>query len=329
MKDILIKLLEAFGPSGYEGPVRAVIEQEIGPYVDELRVDALGNLIAVKHGDGKRIMLSAHMDQTGFIVTDADEHGFLRVHNVGWPRRLHALNRHLVFENGVNGVLSYEVEGHKADDSTMKAMFVDIGAYSREEALSRVQIGDMAVYTCEVCMLTCDVMSAPAMDNRAGCALLIEAVKALGDCPNEVVAVFSTQEEVGLRGAGAAAYDVRPDFAVALDVTPTGDTPKTERQSVKLGGGIAVKIMDSSIICAPDVVTALEQAGDRAGVKHQREVLTRGGTDAGAIHQSRGGVPTGALSVPCRYVHSATEVISLSDVAAGITLLTNFLMHKR
>lgn len=325
MKDMLYTLLRAFGPSGYEDGIRAAIEEAVRPYVDEMRVDALGNLIAIKRGSGRKIMLAAHMDQTGFVVTEADDKGFLRVHNVGWPRRLHALNRPLTFQNGVKGVLSYEVDGHNPSDTTMKSMFVDIGASSREEALGRVAIGDMAVYTCEVNELSGDAIAAPAMDNRAGCALVIEALKALGDTANEIYAVFSVQEEVGLRGAGPAAYDIAPDEALAIDVTPTGDTPKSERQSVRLGGGIAVKIMDGSIICAPDVVRALEEAARQSGAKCQREVLTRGGTDAGAIHLTRGGVKTGALSIPCRYVHSATEVISLSDMQAGVQLLAAYL----
>lgn len=326
MKETLRKLLYAFGPSGREDAVRAVVEQEIRPYVDEMRTDALGNLIAVKQGKGRRIMLAAHMDQIGFVVTEADEHGFLRVHNVGYPRRLHSLNRHLVFENGVRGVLSYEAEDHDPKDASMKAMFVDIGAASREEALARVEIGDMATYVPELCELTENLLSAPAMDDRAGCALLIEVLRQLRECPNEVAFVFTTQEEVGLRGAGPAAYDVRPDEAVAIDVTPAGDPPKADRLPVKLNAGIAVKIMDNSLVCAPSVVAALERAGDEAGARYQREVLTYGGTDAGRIHLSRGGVRSGVLSIPCRYVHSATEVVSLKDMEAGVKLLTKYLM---
>lgn len=164
------------------------------------------------------------------------------------------------------------------------------------------------------------------MDDRAGCALLIEALKGLTDCPNEVVAVFTTQEEVGLRGARAAAWGVEPDVGLALDVTLCGDTPKGPRISVKLGGGIAVKVMDMSLICHPGVVEALEKAAGRAGALYQREVLTAGGTDAGAIQLTRGGVPAGVLSIPCRYVHSAVETVSLSDMREGVKLLGAYLM---
>lgn len=160
------------------------------------------------------------------------------------------------------------------------------------------------------------------MDDRAGCAIVVEMLKNLGETKNEIVAVFTVQEEVGLRGATAAAFDVDPDMGVALDVTLCGDTPKGPKINVKMGEGIAVKILDSSLICHPGVVRAMEEAAERCGAKYQREVLTAGGTDSGAIQRTRGGVPAGVLSIPCRYVHSATEVVSLRDMENGVRLLS-------
>lgn len=325
MKELLKKLTAAFGPSGHEGAVRRIIREEIAPYVDEVRVDALGNLIAVKHGPGRRVMLSAHMDQIGLVVTEADDKGFLRLHNVGYLRRPYALGHRVVFGNGVSGVIAREMEDDDPADMSLGRLYVDIGAASREEALARVSIGDMAVLAPQWAEMMNGYVCASALDDRAGCALAIEAIKSLKDCPHEVVLLFSTQEEVGLRGAKAAAYDVAPDLCLALDVTPTGDTPKGERLPVKAGQGIAIKVMDSSVICAPQVVAGLEEAARAAGVKWQREVLTHGGTDAGAVHISRGGVPSGALSIPCRYVHSACEVVSLADLQAGVQLLAAWL----
>ena len=330
MKQLLKNLLFAFGPSGREGQIRKVIEDAIGMHVDSMQVDALGNLIAVKKGtnpNGKKIMLAAHMDQIGFVVSDADKEGFLRVHNVGGLRRSHSLNRRVVFENGMNGVLSYEVEGNDPADATMMKMFIDIGASSREEALSKVELGDMAVYAPEMFFIGADYVAGVAMDDRAGCAIQIEVMKKLKDCPNEVIFVFTTQEEVGLRGATGAAYSVAPDEAIAIDVTLTGDTPKGHKLPMKLGEGIAVKIMDQSMISSPEMVRALEAAAQRSGAKFQREVLNMGGTDAGAIHRSRGGVPSCVLSIPCRYVHSATELVSLGDMESGVTLLNDYLMQ--
>lgn len=326
MKDTLKKLCAAYGATGRETTVCSVIKEMIAPYVDEMKVDAIGNLIAVKKGrGGKRIMLAAHMDHIGFVVTDIEKEGFARVSNVGGIRKANSLNRRVIFENGVSGVLSHENEGNDANDAVMSKLYVDLGASSKEEAEKLVQPGDVAVYAPDVFELQNNLMAGPAMDNRAGCAVLVETLKALGETKNEVIAVFTTQEEVGLRGARAAAYDVNPDVGVALDVTLCGDTPKGPKINVKMGEGIAVKILDRSVICHPGVVRQMEEAAERAGAKYQREVLTAGGTDAGAIQATRAGIPSGVLSIPCRYVHSATETVSLDDMENGVKLLCEFL----
>ena len=321
MKETLKKLLGAYGATGREENVAGVIAEMIRPYVDEMRIDALGNLIAVRHGEGKKLMFAAHMDHIGFVVTDIDEKGFLRVFNVGGINKLNSINRHVVFANGVNGVISNETENVAENLRDVTHMFIDIGARSREEAAAKVKLGDVAVYAPDFFELGDDLMAGPAMDNRAGCCVLVGVIRALKERSNEVVAVFTTQEEVGLRGARAAAYDVNPDYGIALDVTLCGDTPKGPKIAVKAGEGPAVKIMDSSLICSPAVVRLMEDAAERAGVKYQREVLTAGGTDAAAIQLTRGGVPAGVLSIPCRYVHSACEAISISDIENGVKLL--------
>lgn len=322
MKQILSKLLSAYGATGREENVAKVIEEMISPYVDSTRIDALGNLIAVRKGEGKRLMFAAHMDHIGFVVTDIDDNGFLRVFNVGGIRKVNSINRHVVFANGVNGVLANEDENAMANITNISTMYIDIGAKDREDARKMVNIGDVAVYAPDYFELANNMMAGPAMDNRVGCCVLIGMLMALKERKNEIVAVFTTQEEVGLRGARAAAYDVDPDFAIALDVTLCGDTPKGPKISVKAGEGPCVKILDSSLICSPAVVTMMEDAAERANIAYQREVLTAGGTDAAAIQLTRGGVPSGVLSIACRYVHSACEAISLSDVEGGVRLLT-------
>ena len=319
MRDILKKLLGAYGATGREENVAAVIAEMIKPYVDEMRIDALGNLIATRHGEGKKLMFAAHMDHIGFVVTDIDEKGFLRVFNVGGINLVNSANRHVVFANGVNGIVSNEPDAITSRDITK--MFIDIGAKSREEAAAKVKLGDVAVYAPDFFDLGEDMIAGPAMDNRVGCCVLIGMLMNLKNRANEVVAVFTTQEEVGLRGARAAAYDVAPDYGIALDVTLCGDTPKGPKIAVKAGEGPTVKIMDSSLICSPAVVKIMEAAAERAEVKYQREVLTAGGTDAAAIQTSRGGVPAGVLSIACRYVHSACEAVSISDVEGGVKLL--------
>ena len=328
MREILNRLLNAYGASGRENAVREVIREMVAPYVDTIEEDALGNLICIRRGEGARVMLAAHMDQIGFMVMDIDEKGFLRVTNVGGISRKVSLNRHVVFENGVHGVISYEVENFKPEENGMQALFIDIGAHSREEAESMVSLGDVAVYVPDAFALGSDLMASPAMDNRIGCAVLIEALQKLADCPNEVYAVFTVQEEVGLRGAQTAAYRVNPDLGIALDVTSAGDTPKGAKVPMTVGKGPCVKILDSCIICNPKVVRLLEDAAARAGIETQREVLTAGGTDAGIIQKAHAGVPCGAVSVACRYVHSACEVISVSDAENAAALLKTLLEEK-
>lgn len=327
MKDTLKKLCAAYGPSGNEQNVAELIGKMVAPFVDETRIDAMGNLITVKKGGegGKKIMLAAHMDHIGFVVTDIDDKGFARVHNVGGIRKANSLYRRVVFENGVSGILAAEDREHNVADRDMTKLYVDLGAASREEALKLVRPGDFAVYAPEFTELPNGLVAGTAMDDRAGCAVLVEALKRLGETKNEIVAVFTVQEEVGCRGAQAAVFDVAPDMGIALDVTLCGDTPMGPKISVKINEGIAVKILDSSLICHPDVVKAMEEAAERAGAKYQREVLTAGGTDASSIQRSRGGVPSGVLSIPCRYVHSPNETVSLNDMENGVLLLCELL----
>jgi len=332
MKETLKTISTAYGPAGNESRIAHIIREMVAPYADETRIDAMGNLIVTRRGKegGKRIMLAAHMDHIGFVVTHIDEKGFARLHNVGGVSKTNSTFRRVVFENGVNGIVASEPEKPEAamlpkNDHLLTDMYIDLGASSRAEAEALISVGDFAVYAPEFFELGSDMVAGTAMDNRAGCAILVETLKALGDTRNEVVAVFTVQEEVGLRGAQAAAYDVSPDIGIALDVTPAGDTPKESRFSVNMGAGIAVKIMDRSVICHPAVVRALENAARRCGAKYQREVLIAGGTDTAAIQRSRAGVPCGALSIPSRYIHSACEVVSLSDMENGVKLLTAFL----
>ena len=328
MKQTLFKLLNTYGGTGREDDIREVIAEMARPYCDEMRVDAMGNLICVRRGAGegaKRIMVSAHMDHIGFVVLDADKHGFLRVHNAGGISKRASINRHVVFANGVNGVVSNETENFSADDGKMSSLFIDIGAKDREDALSMVSLGDVAVYAPDAFEMANGMVAAPAMDNRVGCAVALEAMKALGECKNEIAFVFSVQEELGLRGARTAAYAVDPQIGLALDVTLSGDTPKGAKIAVKAGQGPCVKVRDSSVVSSPRVVAELEKAAARAGVCVQREVLLSGGTDAGAIQTTREGVLAGAISVACRYVHSACETVSLADCEGAAKVLAEFL----
>ncbi len=260
------------------------------------------------------------MDHIGYIVTGIEKEGFLRVTNVGGISPTMSLTRHVSFPNGVQGVVVSEV----SKDTAMKDLFVDIGAQDKADAETMVQIGDVCVYANDCFQLGANRVASPAMDDRAACALLIRFLQTVGATKQTIIAVFSVQEEVGCRGAKVASFAKAPDKGIAIDVTAWGDTPGTKQPDIKLGEGIAVKVMDHGSISNPDLRGALLAAGAQAGVKTQREVLPFGGTDASAMQTSRGGIPVCTLSIPCRYVHSACEVVDLRDIEGGVKLLNQY-----
>ena len=325
---LLENILTAYGPSGHEGRVADVIRAALEGHVDELYTDVMGSLIAVKKGDGtgRRIMVSAHMDHIGLAVVDADKNGFLRVCNVGGIRAGKMVSGHVVFGNGVCGVVGADekVKG----ELQVSDLYIDIGAESREEALSMVSLGDMCVMAPRVTKLGENRIASPAMDDRIACYVQAQAVLELPESmKNDVYAVFSVQEEVGLRGATTAAYHVNPDLGIAVDVTGVGDVPRVATKvPVELGKGAAIKIMDRSLICTPSVVEMMERLAVENGIASQREVLPYGGTDAGAMQRTRGGVASGAISIPCRYIHSEAETVDKRDVQACIELLKACMM---
>ncbi len=328
--ELLTQVLTAYGATGREGNVRAVIERALGAHADSVRTDAMGNLIAVKKGDGtgKRIMLSSHMDHIALVVIDADEHGFLRVCAAGGVPAGKMVAQHVAFGNGEMGVVG--ADGDAPAELTPAHLYIDIGADSREEALARVPVGEFAVAAPRVARLGEHRLASPAMDDRISCYIQAQALLELSEkTKNEIIAVFSVQEEVGVAGASTAAYAARPDMGIAIDVTGTGDVPEVETKlSVKLGEGAAIKIMDRSLICTPSVVELMERLAAENGIPTQREVLPFGGTDAGPMQKSRGGVATGVISVPCRYIHSAAETVDLRDVQAAIDLTRAFVERE-
>ena len=327
MKALIEQLVNTYGPSGREEKVADCIKGLIKDNVDSMLVDAMGNLIAEKKGtdpNGKRIMLSAHMDHIGFVVVAIEKEGYLRVMPVGGINQAVSLTRHISFENGVQGVLVRQPL-REGETAKFEHLYVDIGAENEEEALSKISLGDMAVYANDCFELGEYRLAAPAMDDRVACALLVAVMQNLPDCKNTIVAVFSSQEEVGVRGAVVAAYRVKPDIGIALDVTSNGDTPENKLPSVKLGAGVALKVKDMGSISNPQLVKDFADLAKQEGIKSQKEVLPFGGTDARAIQLSREGVPVITLSIPCRNVHSACEVVDLRDVQAAKYLLIAYL----
>lgn len=322
-KDLLKRLLETFSPSGNEENIREVIREEIKDYADEIKVDALGNLIAIKKGNGKKIMVASHMDEIGIMVTNIDENGFLRFTNIGGVSPFTALYQRVMFADGTMGVVAME-KLDEMKDLTLSKMYIDIGVYSKEEAMKKVNVGDVACFYAPF-VQDGDYIMSKALDDRIGCYVAIEALKALNNCPNEVHFVFTVQEEVGLRGAKTAAYGVDPDMGIALDVTMTGDTPKAKPMDVKMGKGAAIKIKDNSVLAHPTVKKLMIETAKENNIPYQLEILEGGGTDSGAIHLTKSGVPSGVISLPSRYVHSPSEMVSVKDVESAIELLVKVL----
>ena len=317
--ELLKKLVTAVSPSGRENNIREIIKSELSSYCDEIYTDTLGNLICHKKGAGKKLMLAAHMDEIGFMVNYIDDKGFLRFSTVGGVQKYNSINSTVEFINGTKGKISYE---NKENPSSVgfEKMYIDIGADSRETAEKYVQIGDMATYAPNFDVINERIMG-KALDDRAGCWALIRAMQKAKTTANDVYAVFTVQEEVGLRGAKTSAYAVNPDIAIAVDVSNVGDTPESEELNLKLGKGPAVKMKDRSFIIHESVKNLLLDSVREIGIPYQLEAASYGGTDAGAIHLSGGGVAAGTISIPTRYIHSANEVIDSKDIEHTVKLL--------
>ena len=321
--EILETLNRTHGPSGDEGGVRVKIEELARPFADEVTADTLGNLIVHKKGPGPRVMFAAHMDSIGFIVTHIEKEGFLRVGRLGGIAPKEAAYSAVRFKNGVRGVF---VPEEKADFGKLKLdeCFIDIGAENEKEAKKLVQVGDTCVYDGPVRVQGSRV-TAPYLDDRIACAVLLCALERIEKPACDLYLVFTVQEEVGLRGARTAAWWAEPDVGIAVDVTDVDDTPGSEKSgTAQLGRGAAVKVMDSSVICHPEVVARLEELARREGIPVQRDILRAGGTDAGAIHTTRLGVKAGGISIPCRYIHTPAETADLQDAKACVRLVTAF-----
>ncbi len=326
MKDLIRSLTECWGPSGHESEVRELIRRSI-PRGMETRVDAMGSLIAhhasgAGKSPGRRIMVAAHMDEIGIVVTHVDQKGFLRFGSVGGVMPLPLTGGRVQFARGRTGVIGLERLEDGSRVPAMDKFYVDVGATSPADC--PVKVGDVACFHRSYEDLGARI-AAKAMDDRVGCAVLLQVMKELDGSPHDLWFVFTVQEEVGLRGAGTSGYGVQPEVALAVDVTLTGDTPEAAPMAVSLGAGPAVKIKDSGMLAHPAVKDWLLRSAEAAGIPHQREVLVRGTTDASAIQVTRAGVPAGCLSIPARYVHSPSELVDFGDVQASVKLLTRAL----
>ena len=338
MKDLLKKLSDAHGVSGFEDEVRNIMIDELKDHVDDVVVDEMGNMIATRNGksDGKKIMLAAHMDEIGLMVRYIDKNGFIKFSKIGGINDQMLLNQEVTIRtsNGdVTGVIGSkpphrmkEAERKKITD--YENMFIDIGASDKEDAEKMVKLGDVGTIKQEFTPLG-KLYKGKALDNRIGCAVLIEVMKNAKTSAT-VYGVGTVQEEVGLKGAKTSAFRLNPDMAIALDVTIAGDHPgiKEEDAPTKIGKGPGVILADASgrgLITHPKVKELIISVAEEKDIPIQLEVSDGGTTDATAIHLTREGIPTGVISPPSRYIHTPVSVIGMEDVENAVKLITAIL----
>jgi len=294
-----------------------------------MHVDAMGNLIARK-GDGGaegiKVMLAAHIDEIGIMVTQVDANGFVRFTTLGGVRPYTCLGGRVRFLNGTSGVISNEPMEDVTKVPTFEQLYIDLGISSNQN--SPVSIGDVAIFDRPFLDLGTRLV-AKSMDDRIGAAVLIETLRQIKSTPHQLYFVFSVQEEVGVRGATTAAFGIDPDLGLAVDVTATGDTPRRTkvRMEVSLGKGPAIKVRDGGMLADRRVVDWMVRGAEKLGLPYQLEILEGGSTDARAMQLTRAGVPAGCLSIPCRYVHSPSEMVDYQDVQQAVQLLVELVSH--
>ncbi|HHX77226.1 MAG TPA: M42 family metallopeptidase [Firmicutes bacterium] len=332
---LLTELSAAFGVSGREGEVRDLIRREIAGHVDRVEIDILGNLLLYKEGaEGKPVvMLSAHMDEAGLMVADIEENGFIKFHKVGAiDDRVLASKVVEIGQHKVKGVIGAKAIHQQKVEERKKTLlidqlYIDIGAGSREEAKKKVKIGDYIAFVSEASPFGAGNFKGKAMDNRAGCYVLAELLKEKQ--PLSFWGAFTVQEEIGLRGAGIAAYKINPDLAIVIETTIAADYLDNEsrHQVTELGKGPAVTFMDASFISHRKFYEFVLAVAEKNRIPYQLRRFSGSGTDAGRISLARAGVPACVLSIPCRYMHAPVSVINLADVE-NTTRLLKAILHS-
>lgn len=329
MNKLLKRLTEAVGVSGYENEVRILIRDQIQDYADDIQIDALGNLLATKNGTGDsglRVMIDAHMDEVGLMITEIDRNGTFKFMTVGGIDDRSLLGKVVQIGSkqitGVIGARPIHLLKRGQHNRVVKSetMRIDIGAKNKDNATSKVKPGDLATFVTDYEEVE-DLAIGKAFDNRTGCAALIELLKK-DRYPFDLIAAFTVQEEVGLRGAQVAAYAVKPDLALVLECTPAYDLPNDRDVSpnVSLGCGPSIYVMDSYTIQDPRLVSHITRSADTVGIPFQLRRPGGGGTNTGAIQRATVGTPAATIATPCRYPHNPVSMINLSDFANVINL---------
>lgn len=333
MKDLLKKLSEAPGVSGNESRIKRIIIDEVKDFVDEIKEDSMGNLITIKKGKKNfNIMVAAHMDEIGFMVKHIDDKGFISFETIGGfdPKslgsqrvRIHSSNGDIL---GVIGLKPPHITSQDEKDKALKLedLKIDIGLNSKEEVESLgIKPGDSITRDISFAELGKEnIVSCKSFDNRAGCAILIEIIKKIKNPDFTLYGVFTTQEEVGLRGAKAAAYGLDINFALIIDSTTAGPIPKTEidKVTISLGKGPSIDLMDRGFILNEKVKNLLIKSANDAKVPFQTHISS-GSTDGAAVHITKEGIPTGVISIPSKYIHSTVEIVDINDLDNTLKLV--------
>jgi len=329
----LEKLSNACGVTGRETPVRDLMVEMLKPHADKIQVDRMENVIAIKNGksNAPKIMLAAHMDEVGLMVKTITKDGFIQFSKMGGiDDRILPAQKVVVHTKSVTypGVIGSKPPHIQKEEERKKIisyddLFIDIGAESKDDAVAMgVAIGDPVAFDVKYAPLGKDTVMGKAFDNRAGCAVMVETMRLLKEVDCTVCAVGTVQEEVGLRGAATAAFGVDPDLAIALDVTIAGDVPGVREfdTSVKMGKGPALTISDSGLITHPKILRWLRETAQEEQIAIQLESGLLGSTDAARISITRQGIPSGTISIPTRYIHSPTGIMSLKDLELSAKL---------
>lgn len=328
---LLAEICETAGAPGFEDRIRKVVLREIESLVDEFSIDNLGNVTAIKKGKDstKKVMLGAHMDEIGFIVTHIDKNGFIRFHTLGGfdPKTLTAQRVIIHGKKDVMGVMGSKPihvmspeERNKSPKTT--DYFIDLGM-SKEEVEKYVEIGNPITRERQLIEMG-DCVNCKSIDNRVSVYILIEVLKKLKEVPYDVYAVFTVQEEVGIRGANVSALQINPDFGFGIDTTIAFDVPgaSDHEKVTELGKGTAIKIMDSRTICDHRMVSFMKKTADKHSITWQPEILTAGGTDTSGIQRmTPGGSIAGAVSIPTRHIHQSVEMANKNDITGSIDIL--------
>jgi endoglucanase len=337
LKELFAKLSNAHGISGYEDDIREIVREELEDRVDEIRVDALGNVICVKNGSELELMIAAHMDEIGFMVKHIDDRGFIRITPIGGWFDQTVLNQRIILHGSkerVYGVIGCKPphlmrEDEKKKVVKLREMFVDIGASSKDEVIEMgINIGTPATIDREVALLGVKRVTGKAFDNRAGLVAMIEAMKQTKSDAT-IYAVGTVQEEVGLKGARTSAFAIEPHAAIATDVCIATDFPGSDTHvDIQLGKGATITVVDAAgrgLIASKKVIEWLKNTAKKNGIPYQIEVAEGGTTDATAIHLTKAGIPTGVVSVPTRYVHTPVEILDLEDLKNASLLVARAL----